>query len=101
MEPRWCTVAAVEPTGADDLYGNFTFGHFVLRDGHVVPNGKHHGARHVADKWLLRTDCPFGVDESGTVFSALSDFNRHRRHDEPTFVDVEAGRTDRHETGTP
>jgi len=91
FEPRWCTVAAVEPTGTGDLHGNFTSGHFVLRDGHVVTNGKGHGLRHVADKWLLMTDCPFGVDESGTVFSALSDFNRHRHPDEPMFVDVDAG----------
>jgi len=86
LAPQWCTVAAVEPTGHGELWGNFTDGHFVLRDGQVVTNGRSHGERHTADKWLVMTDCPYGVDESGTVFSALSDFNRHRDPAEPRFV---------------
>lgn len=88
LEPQWCTVAAVEPTGDGELWGNFTDGHFVLRDGQVVTNGRLHGERHTADKWLVMTDCPYGVDESGTVFSALSDFNRHRDPAEPQFVEA-------------
>lgn len=47
------SIVGAGPTGHGELWGNFTDGHFVLRDGQVVTNSRSHGKYHAADKWLM------------------------------------------------
>jgi hypothetical protein len=73
----WCTVAAVSYTGVGELYGNYTRYHLVLNESssEVVEHGAV-GPRTVDSLHRVLTDCPFAIDEAGTKFSAMGNYNR-------------------------
>lgn len=82
MQPSTCTVEAIGEFGFGQLYGNYTDDHFILNPSTGMI--EEHGASPSdvvtkEQKYEILTDCPLGIDESGTKFTPIdSDFcGRH------------------------
>lgn len=75
-EPAWCQVMAIGENGRGLVYGNYTERHFVLDDrtGTVVAHGPA-GKAAADDLFDVLLDCPFGVDEAGTKYAAMANYN--------------------------
>jgi len=78
MQLSTCSVEAIGEFGFGPLYGNYTNGHYILNPSTGMI--EEHGSlpSHVVTKekkYQILTDCPLGIDESGTKFTPIdSDF---------------------------
>jgi len=74
MQPSTCSVEAIGEFGFGPLYGNYTDGHYIFNPSTGMIG--EHGSlpSHVVTKekkYEILTDCPLGVDESGTKFTPI------------------------------
>lgn len=70
-----CTVKAIGEFGMGLVYGNYISDHLILDDSGSVSTHGALGEAKFTNKYTVLTDCPVGVDESGTPFTPIdSDF---------------------------
>jgi len=70
-----CNVVAIGSNGVGSVYGNYTSQHFVRQDNRTVSEHGENGERRTDSLFDVLLDCPFGVDEVGSQFSAMANYH--------------------------
>lgn len=79
-----CNVVAIGSNGEGDVYGNYMSHHFVLNENETAVSAHgENGELRTDSLFDVLLDCSFGVDEAGTKFSAMADYNSTKEDSPP------------------
>lgn len=81
-----CNVVAIGSNGLGPVYGNYTSRHFLLQDNGTVAEHGEIGEPHTDSLFDVLLDCPFGIDEVGTKFSAMANYYSSRDDSPPVSI---------------